>query len=58
MNINKDKDLKNRIRYSNSFDIKILEKFKELSKETGIPISRLFDKAMTNLLNEYNKTVD
>ena len=58
MNISKDKDLKTRVRYSNSFDIKTLEKFKELSKETGIPISKLFDRAMIFLLKEYGMSVD
>ncbi len=56
MNINKkDKDLKNRTRYSSSFNSELLEKFKALSKKTDIPLSKLFDRAMTMLLNEYNK---
>lgn len=58
MNMKKDKDLKTRIRYGNSFDIQILQQFKELSKETGIPISKLFDRAMINLLKEYGKYTD
>ncbi|MBU3155208.1 ribbon-helix-helix domain-containing protein [Clostridium estertheticum] len=51
MNTEKDKDLKNRIRYSSSFDIKLLQRFKALSKETDVPVSKLFDRAMKMLLD-------
>jgi glycerophosphoryl diester phosphodiesterase len=50
MNTEKDKDLKNRIRYSSSFDIDLLKRFKAVSKRTDVPISKLFDRAMKMLL--------
>lgn len=56
MDINKkDKDLKNRTRYSSSFNSELLEKFKNLSKKTDIPLSKLFDRAMSMLLKEYDE---
>lgn len=55
MNTDKDKDLKNRIRYSSSFDIELLEGIKKLSKETGIPISKLLDQGMKLILEKYKK---
>ena len=48
-----NKDLKNRTRISNAVDTKLLIKLKQLSKDTGIPISKLLDKAITLLLNSY-----
>lgn len=47
--------LVNRQRYSSTFDIELLEKMKNLSKETGIPISKLLDKSLELLLKEYDK---
>ena len=48
-----NKDLKNRTPISNAVDTKLLIKLKQLSKDTGIPISKLLDKAITLLLNSY-----
>ncbi|WP_080945174.1 ribbon-helix-helix domain-containing protein [Clostridium sporogenes] len=47
--------LVNRERYSSTFDKELLRKFKELSDETSIPASKLFDKALELLLKEYGK---
>jgi hypothetical protein len=47
--------LKSRERYTNSIDIELLKKFKELSKETRIPQSRLLDEAIELILKKYNK---
>lgn len=55
MNTDKDKDLKNRIRYSSSFDIELLEGIKKLSKETDIPVSKLLDQGMRLILEKYKK---
>jgi len=48
-------DLKNRERYTNSIDIKLLKKFKELSNRTKIPQSRLLDEAIELILKKYSK---
>lgn len=48
-------DLKNRERYTNSVDIKLLKKFKQLSKDTKIPQSKLLDIAIELVLKEYAK---
>lgn len=48
-------DLKNRQRYSASFDKELLAGLKDLSKETMIPLSKLLDKSIELLLKEYNK---
>lgn len=48
-------DLKNRQRYTASFDIELLNGLKELSKDTMIPLSKLLDKAIELLLKEYNE---
>lgn len=42
--------LKNRIRVSNAIDKELWQQLKEYSKETGIPISKLLDKAIEQLL--------
>jgi hypothetical protein len=47
-------DLKNRIRYTNSIDIKLLDWLKEYSRETKIPVSKLLDKSI-ELLKESTK---
>ncbi|WP_416044938.1 ribbon-helix-helix domain-containing protein (plasmid) [Clostridium tyrobutyricum] len=47
--------LVNRTKISNAVDTKLYEKLTELSKETMIPISKLLDKAITLLLDEYDK---
>lgn len=48
-------DLKNRERYTASFDSELLAALKKLSKETMIPLSKLLDKSIELLLKEYNK---
>lgn len=52
---NKKDGLVNRQRYSSTFDIELLEKTKELSKETSVPMSKLLDKALELLLKDYDK---
>lgn len=47
--------LVNRQRYSSTFSIELLEKTKKLSKDTGVPMSKLLDKALELLLKEYNQ---
>jgi len=47
-------DLKNRVRYTNSIDIILLNKLKQLSNNTKIPQSKLIDEAITLLLISYN----
>ena len=48
-------DLKNRQRYTASFDIELLDGLKKLSKKTMIPLSKLLDRAIELLLNEYKE---
>lgn len=45
-----NKDLKNRTPFSNAIDSKLLKQLKEYSKESGIPMSKLLDKAIELLL--------
>lgn len=45
-----NKDLKTRTPISNAINTKLLNKLKDYSKETGIPISKLLDKAIELLL--------
>jgi hypothetical protein len=47
--------LKTRVPLSNSIDKDLSEKLKALSNETMIPMSKLLDKAIALLLNEYSK---
>jgi len=49
------KGLKNRASFSNYVDTRLLEKFRELSSDTRIPISKLLDEAIEDLLKKYNK---
>ena len=51
----RNKDLKNRIRFSTSMDIELSKKLEELSKQTRIPTSKLVDEAIEMLVNKYNK---
>lgn len=44
-------DLKNRVRVCTTLDKEVEKRLKEFSKETMIPISKLMDKAIINLLN-------
>ena len=48
-------DLTTRQRYTASFDKDLLKDLKQLSKETSIPLSKLLDKAVVLLKNEYEK---
>lgn len=48
-------DLVTRTRIGNTVDNKLLDKFKKLSKETKIPMSKLLDEAIELLLNKYKK---
>lgn len=49
------KDLKTRERFTNTLNKELLKQLQELSKETMIPMSRLLDKAVEQLLKEYGK---
>lgn len=51
-------DLKNRKRYTTSLDTKLLNKLKQLSRNTRIPMSRLLDEAIIDLLKKHNKGYD
>ena len=51
----RNKDLKNRVRFSTSMDIELSKKLEELSKQTRIPKSKLVDEAIEMLVNKYNK---
>lgn len=44
--------LVHRIRISNSIDKKLYEKLKELSQESKIPMSKLLDEAIEDLLKK------
>lgn len=47
--------LKNRTRISNAVDTKLWEKLQQYSKESMIPISKLLDKAIAELLESTKK---
>lgn len=49
-----DSMLVHRIRISNSIDKKLYEKLKELSEETRIPMSKLLDEAIEDLLKKHS----
>lgn len=46
-----NRGLKNRVAISNAIDREIYEKLKSYSDDTGIPISKLLDKAISLYLN-------
>lgn len=48
-------NLKNRIVPNSAVDKKLYEKLKDYSKETGIPISKLLDKAIKLFLKSTEK---
>lgn len=50
-----NKDLKNRTPFSNAINTELLNKLKAYSKETGIPISKLLDKAISLFLKSTEK---
>ena len=52
-----NKELKNRVVLGSAIDRKLADQLRELSKETGINISKLLDKGITLVLNEYKKEV-
>ncbi|HBR27921.1 MAG TPA: CopG family transcriptional regulator [Firmicutes bacterium] len=47
--------LKTRIQISNSVDKVIWGQFQKLSEQTRIPLARLLDEAMEDLLKKYQK---
>lgn len=47
--------LVHRIRISNSIDKELYNKLKQLSKDTRIPMSRLLDESLEDLLEKYKK---
>ena len=49
------KVLKNRSQITSTLKNELYQDLKNLSEETDIPISKLLDKAVTLLLNEYKK---
>lgn len=49
-----NKDLKTRTPISNAVNTELLNQLKDYSKETGIPISKLLDKAIELLLKSTN----
>lgn len=48
-------DLTTRIRIGNAIDKKLFEQLKKLSQETMIPMSKLLDRGIELVLEEYNK---
>lgn len=50
-----NRGLKNRTAISNAIDTELWEKLKAHSDETGIPISKLLDKAITLYLKSVSK---
>ena len=48
-------DLTTRIRIGNAIDKKLFEQLKKLSHETMIPMSKLLDRGIELVLEEYNK---
>lgn len=53
--INMSRGLKNRTPISNAVDTLLFEQLKQLSKETMIPMSRLLDRGIILVLQEYKK---
>ena len=51
-----NRGLKNRTPISNAVDTKLYEQLKQLSKETMIPMSKLLDRGIELVLNEYDKS--
>lgn len=47
--------LKNRTPISNAVETELYEKLKKLSQETMIPISKLLDRGIELVINEYNR---
>lgn len=51
----RNKDLKNRIRFSTSLDKGLSQKLEDLSKSTRIPKSKLLDEAIELLLLKHER---
>ncbi len=51
----RQRELVNRIRVSTSIDKELVEKLEEISKETKIAKSKLYDTALELLMEKYNK---
>lgn len=47
--------LKNRVVIGSAIDKELVERLREYSKESGIPMSKLLDKAISLLLDTVNK---
>ena len=50
-----NRGLKNRVAISNAIDKKIYSELKSYSEETGIPISKILDKALESYLEAVKK---
>lgn len=50
-----NRGLKNRTQMSNAIDTKLLDRLKTYSKETGVPLSKLLDKAIELFLKSTEK---
>ena len=46
-----DSELKNRVRFSSTLSIDVNAKLKSYSTESGVPISKILDKAITAYLD-------
>lgn len=51
-------DLKNRKRYTASFDLKLFEALMKHSKETEVPFSKLLDRCMRKYLEDNKITIE
>jgi predicted DNA-binding protein len=52
------KILKNRTQFTSTLKNELYEELKKLSDNTSIPISRLLDMGVENILKEYGKNKD
>lgn len=50
-----DRGLKNRIPISSTINIKLNEALKAIAQETRIPMSKLLDEAIEDLIKKYKK---
>ena len=53
-----NKNLKNRVVLGSAIDRTLAEQLRALSKETGLNISKLLDKAIVLILKEHGKEVE
>ena len=51
----KNRGLKTRTAFSNAINSELFTQFKNLSKQTRIPLSKLLDEAIYDLLKKYKK---